>query len=59
MHKKIKANSLFMSESEIFNLEFSVGHATYPNDGKDIDQLIKVADSRMYEHKRNKKQNVA
>ncbi|MFZ5967037.1 MAG: diguanylate cyclase [Bacillota bacterium] len=31
---------------------FSYGIANYPTDGKDYDQLIKVADERMYNYKR-------
>ncbi len=33
----------------------SIGIATYPDDGTDIDGLLRLADKRMYECKRGKK----
>lgn len=37
-------------------LKSSIGYSTFPEDGDDLDALIKVADQRMYEDKRKSKQ---
>lgn len=37
----------------------SCGHATYPDDGDSLEQLLKVADTRMYEIKRRSVQYLA
>jgi len=34
-------------------LKLSIGQAIYPRDGDDIDELIKISDSRMYMKKQN------
>lgn len=34
--------------------EVSMGYAVYPNDGKSLEEVIKCADSRMYEIKKHK-----
>jgi len=31
-----------------------MGYAVYPNDGKSLEEVIKCADSRMYEIKKHK-----
>ena len=36
-------------------VEFSIGAAFYPEDGKECDTLLKCADERMYENKRLRK----
>ncbi|MDY0210765.1 MAG: sensor domain-containing diguanylate cyclase [Acholeplasma sp.] len=33
----------------------SLGHATYPNDGRLLEELIRVADEKMYQEKSNKR----
>jgi len=42
-------------EQEIVSVGVSIGWANYPDDGNDYVQLIKVADSRMYHSKRDRK----
>jgi diguanylate cyclase (GGDEF)-like protein len=45
-------------ESTMINelkISYSYGIANYPDDGKDYDELFKVADSRMYKNKKIKK----
>lgn len=42
----------FQLEGENFKLGLSVGYATYPEDGTEVDQLITIADARMYREKR-------
>jgi len=37
------------------SVSFSFGHAIYPLEGKDFEDLLKVADNRMYVNKRKKK----
>lgn len=38
-------------------ISFSLGFACYPDDGKKFEKLLEVADKRMYEVKKKKKQN--
>lgn len=38
-----------------FELSFSIGFSCFPNDGKKFDELLRLADKRMYEIKYNKK----
>jgi diguanylate cyclase (GGDEF)-like protein len=40
---------------ELIYVQFSYGIATFAVDGSDVDQLIVLADQRMYEHKNSKK----
>lgn len=40
---------------QTIDLDYSYGHARYPGDGATIDQLIVVADRRMYRQKKEKK----
>lgn len=42
----------FVLEGESFKLGLSVGYASYPEDGRDVDQLITRADTRMYREKK-------
>ena len=37
-------------------VSISIGYACYPEDGEDIETLLKVADKRMYEYKRTHKE---
>lgn len=37
-------------------LSFSLGFACYPEDGKSFEELLKIADKRMYENKKKRKQ---
>ena len=41
------------------NISVSIGVATYPKDGKDVDMLLKKADSAMYRIKKSGKNNFA
>jgi diguanylate cyclase (GGDEF)-like protein len=36
--------------------DFSVGTATFPDDAKDLNELVKIADLNMYREKRTKKE---
>ncbi len=38
------------------NTSVSIGEATFPDEGKNLDDLIKLADDRMYENKRKKRE---
>ncbi len=42
-----------------FTIRFSVGGSIYPIDGDDLDTLLKIADTRMYEDKKNKKKGTS
>ncbi|MCR5451412.1 MAG: EAL domain-containing protein, partial [Lachnospiraceae bacterium] len=44
-------------ETYVFNLSASIGVAVYPNDSKDIDELMTYADTAMYSVKSSKHQN--
>lgn len=48
--------SPIVSGTSSLMLEFSIGEAVFPNDGKDILALLGKADSNMYKHKNSKKQ---
>lgn len=43
-------------EGTTLSVGASVGSATYPHEGKDLDQLLKTADTKMYTNKRNRKE---
>jgi diguanylate cyclase (GGDEF)-like protein len=49
-----KDNPLMVSDN-ILPVRFSYGIAFFPNDGEDMNELISVADSRMYACKVRKK----
>ncbi|MBP6595082.1 MAG: diguanylate cyclase, partial [Candidatus Obscuribacter sp.] len=36
---------------EIFNISFSAGIVSFPDDCKDIDELLRMADERLYKAK--------
>jgi len=44
--------SPFDYDNKSISLQISVGWATFPNEGGDLDQLIKNADAKMYQQKR-------
>lgn len=44
----------FRFEGHTLPLTASIGHARYPDDGKDIDALLEVADRSMYQMKRSR-----
>jgi len=43
-------------ENRLPEISFSYGYSKYPDDGNDIEKLVKIADERMYENKRKRKQ---
>lgn len=53
--KKIKkvVNEKVICKKHVINTEISIGVATFPEDGVDFDALLKKADKRMYEDKKN------
>lgn len=44
----------FVVDDVVINISASVGWAQFPNDGEDYDNLMKVADERMYINKRSR-----
>ncbi|MCS6873705.1 MAG: diguanylate cyclase [Pyrinomonadaceae bacterium] len=48
----------FEIEGKIFEVDCSIGFATYPKDGKDLIQLLNRADLRMFEDKRKRKMSL-
>ncbi len=44
----------FHFEGHTINLTASIGHARFPEDGKDVDALLEVADRSMYQMKRSR-----
>ncbi len=44
-----------LNKQRDFNISFSLGFACYPDDGKHFDELLKLADKRMYQIKFAKK----
>jgi diguanylate cyclase len=44
----------FRFEGRTMNLTASIGHARFPEDGKDVDALLEVADRSMYQMKRTR-----
>lgn len=54
-----KLRKLFEEPIEIsgkrLKLEFSIGISTYPDDGENLKELIRIADKRMYEDKKRRK----
>lgn len=44
----------FRFEGRTLHLTASIGHARYPEDGKDVDALLEAADRSMYEMKRTR-----
>lgn len=57
-YQKISKASVHSISKDIPFLGFSIGYASYPKDGKDLFQLIALADQRMYEKKRQKKHKI-
>lgn len=52
---RIEANLVSLQNHLNFPISLSIGFACYPEDGKDLKKLIKMADERMYNIKREKK----
>ena len=46
---------LKVNDDLIIDLEFSLGIAYYPEDGKNFEELIKIADDKMYANKHERK----
>lgn len=56
-YKQLLTKSLaepFVVDDVVINISASVGWAQFPNDGEDYDNLMKVADERMYINKRSR-----
>jgi diguanylate cyclase (GGDEF)-like protein len=49
---KLKNNPIMVNNTEII-IEFSFGIASFPKDAKEIDELFKIADERMYSLKKD------
>ncbi len=50
----LETDQPFRFEGRILNLTASIGHARYPEDGKDVDGLLESADRSMYQMKRSR-----
>jgi diguanylate cyclase (GGDEF)-like protein len=50
----LETDQPFRFEGRILNLTASIGHARYPEDGKDVDGLLEAADRSMYQMKRSR-----
>jgi len=48
---KSKISSPFLCDSDVISISASIGHACYPNDGHNLDELIHLADKEMYSEK--------
>ncbi|KAB2951033.1 EAL domain-containing protein [Heliorestis acidaminivorans] len=46
-------NKPFQVHEHIFNISSSIGISMYPNDGEDIESLLRAADTAMYQAKRS------
>ncbi len=56
--RKRKGNMISLGEETEVALDFSYGCAFYEKDGKDYHDLMKLADERLYEEKRVKKEKI-
>ncbi len=56
--RKRKGNRISLGEEKEVVLDFSYGCAYYEKDGKDYHDLMKLADERLYEEKRVKKEKI-
>ena len=45
-------------EHHLINLKVSVGYCLYQDDFKNIDEMLKLADKRMYQEKRREKNKI-
>lgn len=50
----IETDQPFRFEGRTLHLTASIGHARYPEDGRDVDALLEVADRSMYQMKRTR-----
>lgn len=48
---KSKISSPFLCDSDVISVSASIGHACYPCDGENLDELIHLADKEMYSEK--------
>jgi diguanylate cyclase (GGDEF)-like protein len=53
--KKIVNRTRGEIEKNLPEISFSYGYVKYPEDGKNIQELVKIADERMYNNKRERK----
>lgn len=44
-----------LSSTVLIDVSVSVGYAVYPDEGRSLDELIKIADGKMYSNKRSKR----
>lgn len=47
-----------LAEGLGINVTVSIGKATYPDDARSLERLLKIADSKMYEIKQNTRKNI-
>ncbi|HMG86030.1 MAG TPA: sensor domain-containing diguanylate cyclase [Terracidiphilus sp.] len=50
----LETDQPFLFEGRTLDLTASIGHARFPEDGKDVDDLLEAADRSMYEMKRTR-----
>lgn len=50
---KIRVSNIFLKENK--NMNISIGYSKYEKDGQDYDELLRIADERMYEDKKKRK----
>lgn len=56
--REIMKTPLLIEGNEFF-IEFSAGYSLYPDEGDNLDDLLKLADKRMYEDKQKRKKTAA
>ncbi len=49
------SNETFVLDDTNINISSAVGHATYPKDGNTIEEVMELADKRMYENKKSRR----
>lgn len=52
--KQIEVDLFHLSEKTELNIRVSIGIAIFPNDGRNLNDLIRIADQNMYRHKGKK-----
>lgn len=55
IRKKVSSEVIFTPDNKILNITVSIGMAVYPKDGDNLDDLIKVADEKLYQAKKSGK----
>ena len=59
LEKKKESATVTLTEDDVeLGMEWALGYAYCPKDGKDYHELLKLADERMYEEKRSKKEKM-